>query len=170
MAVSMIALPALLYSNELSAIFVLIGGSDAGIISDYLRLIAPVFGLVAVANIIIAFSNSAFDQALRNIILLAAALLLPPGIGFAVYFCLYHSPIHFAEGRKTLMNLQDRPNHFFLFMSLASAAVLLCILVAQPHKVMDARVIATTFQALSILTIPHMLLPYFTARQTSLLG
>ncbi len=170
MAVSMIALPALLYSAELSAIFTLIGGADAGIISDYLRLVAPVFGLVAIANIIIALSNEAFDQAWRNSILLVAALLLPPGIGFAAYFCLYHSPIHFTEGRKTLMNLQDRPNHFFLYMSLASATAVLCILLTQTHQAMDAKMISTTFQALSILTIPHMLLPLLAARQTSLVG
>lgn len=167
MAISIIALPAMLYSAELSALFVLIGGPGAGVVADYLRLVAPVFGLVAIANILIDFGgeskSEARNQAGRNSALLCAALLLPPGIGFAVYFCLYHSPIHFVEGRKTLMSRQDNPNSFFLFMSLASAAAVVFVLVMQPFQAMDANLIAATFQTLSILTVPHMLLPLFAA-------
>ena len=159
MAISMIALPAILYSSELSALFVLIGGPDAGIISQYLLLIAPVFGLVAAANILIDLTSKAKDKALRNFVLILAALILPPGIGFAVYFCLYHSPIHFSEGHSEFMSEAGIPPHFFLYMSIASAIVLFSIFVAQPLQSIDAKLIATTFQTLSILTVPHMLLP-----------
>lgn len=161
MAVSVIAMPAMLYSAELSALFVLIGGPGAGIMADYLRLLAPVFGLVAIANIFIDFGGETTGQACRNAALLLAALLLPPGIGFAVYFCLYHSPIHFVEGRETLMARQDNPNSFFLLMSIASAAAVFFVLITQPFQAMDAKLIAATFQTLSILTVPHMLLPFF---------
>jgi Brp/Blh family beta-carotene 15,15'-monooxygenase len=160
MPISILALPALFYPAELSAIFVLIGGAGAGIMADYLRLLAPVFGLVAAANIAIDATSNVSHRAWRNASLLLAALLLPPGIGFAIYFCLYHSPIHFVEGRKRLMTQQRRPRHFFLGMSLASASLLLWIIVVQPFEAWDSRLIAATFQTLSILTVPHMLLPF----------
>lgn len=168
MAVSMIALPAIVYPDQLSTLFVLIGGTEAGIISDYLRLVAPVFGLVALAHIIIDLGSNAADRAYRNAILLLATLILPPGIGFAVYFCLYHSPIHFVEGRKTLMAEHGIPRHFFLLMSLASAAAVTCILIAQPLAAMDTKLIATSFQTLSILTVPHMLLAFFGVQKVEL--
>lgn len=170
MPISILALPALFYPAELSSIFVLIGGAGAGAMADYLRLLAPVFGLVAAANIAIEATSNAGHRAWRNASLLLAALLLPPGIGFAVYFCLYHSPIHFAEGRNRLMAQQRRPRHFFLGMSLASAALLLWIIVVQPFETWDAKLIAATFQALSILTVPHMLLPFAARAIKSRLG
>jgi Brp/Blh family beta-carotene 15,15'-monooxygenase len=159
MAISVIALPALLYSAELSALFILIGGANAGTIADYMRLVAPAFGLIAAAKVIIDFGDGKTDQAWRNLLLLAATLLLPPGIGFAIFFCLYHSPKHFAAGRHDLMDQPDNPQRFFLYMSVSSAAVVLCVLLAQPLIPMDERLIVTAFQTLSILTLPHMMLP-----------
>jgi Brp/Blh family beta-carotene 15,15'-monooxygenase len=160
MAISMIALPALLYSSQLSALFILVGGANAGAITDYMRLVAPVFGLIAVAKLIIDFGDGKSDQAWRNLLLLAATLLLPPGIGFAIFFCLYHSPKHFAAGRRDLMNQHDNPQGFFLYMSVSSAAVVLCVLLAHPLITMSERLIVTAFQTLSILTLPHMMLPH----------
>lgn len=164
MAISMITLPVLLYPAELSVFFVLIGGASGGQLVDYLLLIAPVFGLVAVAGVVIDFTSNNAVKGWRNGILLLAALILPPGAGFAVYFCLYHSPMHFSEGRRTLLDGKVHWDKFFLYMSIASAVVVLLVFIAQPFESMNARLIATTFQTLSILTVPHMLLSIFATR------
>lgn len=164
MPVSILALPALLYPSELSAIFTLIGGDSAGVMADYLKLLAPALGLVAIAHVLIDATGDSAHRAWRNAFLLLAALILPPGIGFAIYFCLYHSPIHFVEGRKELMDRQHSPRNFFILMSLASIVVLLWVILFQPFKAWDSALIAATFQTLSILTVPHMLLPFFAAR------
>jgi beta-carotene 15,15'-dioxygenase len=162
MAISMISLPVLLYPESLSIIFVLIGGDSGGQLADLLLLVAPVFGLVAVANILIDFGSAKVIQGWRNLTLLLAALLLPPGVGFAVYFCLYHSPIHFVEGLETLLENGVHSGQFFLYMSAASAVVVVFVFLAQPFESMDSNLIATTFQTLSILTVPHILLSVFT--------
>jgi len=58
------------------------------------------------------------------------------------------------------MNQHDNPQGFFLYMSVSSAAVVLCVLLAHPLIAMSERLIVTAFQTLSILTLPHMMLPY----------
>jgi beta-carotene 15,15'-dioxygenase len=165
MAISMIALPALLYPAELSALLMLVGGNDAQIFSDCLRLVAPVFGLVAIAHIFIDFGEGAIGEATTNTILMIAALMLPPGIGFALYFCVFHSPMHFAEGRATLLDHAGSTNTFYGYMFVACVFVVALVVAFQPHMAMDERLIAASFQTLSILTVPHMLLSYFAGQK-----
>ncbi len=170
MSISMIALPVLFYPVEISALFVLIGGANGDQVADYLILVAPVFSLVAVANVVIDFGSKKAARGWCNAALLLAALILPPGVGFAVYFCLYHSSIHFSEGRKTLLDSEFQFGRFFLAMSAASAAVVMFVFLAQPFESIDSKLIATTFQTLSILTVPHILLSIFTANRVGSLS
>lgn len=165
MSISMIALPVLFYPMEISKLFVLIGGAHGNHLADYLILVAPVFGLVAVANVAIDFGSKKMARGCCNTALLLAALILPPSVGFAVYFCLYHSPLHFSEGRKTLLDSKAHFGRFFLVMSTASAVVVVFVFLAQPFEAMDSKLISTTFQTLSILTVPHILLSLFVANR-----
>ncbi|MGB5484389.1 Brp/Blh family beta-carotene 15,15'-dioxygenase [Parasphingorhabdus sp.] len=159
MAVSVIALPALTYPNELSAIFGLVAGKDASMLTDIVRLIAPLFGLISLILVAIDFADKQTSQAWRNIFLLLSALLLPPAIGFAVFFCLYHSPRHFVEGYSDLLDKQYDQRKFFLFLTLGSGAVYLCVQFVQPHALSHQIQIAAIFQTFAILTVPHFLMP-----------
>ncbi len=170
MSISMIALPVLFYPMEISELFVLIGRANGDHLADYLILVAPVFGLVALANVVIDFGSKKAARGWCNTALLIATLILPPGVGFAVYFCLYHSPIHFSEGRKTLLANEVHFGRFFLAMSTASAVVVMFVFLAQPFESMDSKLISATFQTLSILTVPHIFLSIFTANRVGLLS
>lgn len=165
MAISMIALPSLFYNNQLSDLLSLVSAGNAGFAADYLCLIAPVFGLVATAHVIIDMTEKYFYRAGINTCLLIAALLLPPGVGFAVYFCLFHSPMHFAEGRERLMQSDKPPRNFYPYMVAACAIIVFFVIVTQPYTAINAKFIAATFQTLSILTVPHMLLSSYSAQQ-----
>ena len=159
MAASIIALPALTYPDQLSAIFGLVAGQDASILTDLVRLVAPLFGLVSLVLVAIDFAEKQTGHAWRNILLLASALLLPPAIGFAIFFCLYHSPRHFVEGYRELLDRQYGPRKFFLFLTLGSGAVYLCVHFVQPQAMPSKMHIATIFQTFAILTVPHFLMP-----------
>ncbi|MEM8918692.1 MAG: Brp/Blh family beta-carotene 15,15'-dioxygenase [Pseudomonadota bacterium] len=164
MATSVIALPALIYPEELSRLFTLVAGTDARILTDIVRLIAPLALLISLVFVVIEASEQRSASAFRNAVLLASALLLPPGVGFALFFCLYHSPRHFVEGYDELEGSQLDRRRFFMYLTTASAAVFLLVTFVQPAAMMDQIVIASIFQTLAILTLPHLLLPYLTHR------
>ncbi|MFC4291022.1 Brp/Blh family beta-carotene 15,15'-dioxygenase [Sphingorhabdus arenilitoris] len=170
MAISMIALPSILYPAELALLLSAVAGVEAGMLADSLRLVAPVFGLVAVAHVVIAVSDNAIEIAWRNLTLLLCAFFLPPGIGFAIYFCVHHSPMHFSEGKAQLTSYEGNVNQFYVGMSAACVLAVAFVFIFQPHQMLDKAIVASTFQTLSILTIPHMLLALVTARYVPSFG
>jgi hypothetical protein len=119
---------------------------------------------VALAHVIIDAGDGAAPRACRNLALLLAAIALPPAIGFAVYFCVYHSPMHFAEGKTELLDYDGKEGHFFAAMMIACVFAVAFVFMFQPHHALDKAIVASTFQTLSILTVPHMLLSYLIAR------
>ncbi|WP_373492396.1 Brp/Blh family beta-carotene 15,15'-dioxygenase [Parasphingorhabdus sp.] len=159
MATSVIALPALTYPSQLSAMFGLVVGKNASILTDMARLVAPLFGLISLVLVAIDFAEKQTGQALRNFLLLSSALLLPPAIGFAIFFCLFHSPRHFVEGYRELLDKKYDQGKFFTFLTWGSGAVYLCVHFVQPKAMPDQMLIATIFQTFAILTVPHLLMP-----------
>lgn len=165
LALALLAAPTLLHRAELDAIFIgLTDREGASAVTDGLMLILPVavgLGLISIASL---WQAGRRDQAIGGLTALTGMLLLPPIIGFALYFCLFHSPRHFRESLLTL-KWRGVATWGWVVVPLTLAAGVIAVLVfgSEVRTALPERIMAASFMTLSILTVPHMLVPPFIA-------
>ncbi|WP_426046053.1 Brp/Blh family beta-carotene 15,15'-dioxygenase [Brevundimonas sp. TWP3-1-2b1] len=166
LALALLSAPTLFHRAELDTIFIgLTDRVEATIVTDALMLVLPItigVGLIAVASLWRAGRRA---QALGGLAALTAMIVLPPILGFALYFCLFHSPRHFHESLTTLswVNLRQWWG-VVLPLSLAAGGVAALIFGLELRTALPDRIMAASFMTLSILTVPHMLAPLIAAR------
>ena len=165
-AAAVLAAPTLLHRQELNAIFIgLTNRADAHLVTDGLTLIGPtsvVVGLVAMAAL---WSGGRKSVAAAGLVVLAGMVLLPPIFGFALYFCLFHSPRHLSESLSAVR--LPRGQAWFrviLPLTLAAGAIAAAIYGLQARTGTTDRLIAASFMTLSVLTAPHMMAPMIMRR------
>ena len=166
MPISIITLPALSHPEMLRSIFVMLSGdASAVILVDAMILLAPVATGVATAKIFMDCANGEVSRGIAAICVLSAMVLLPPIAGFSLYFCLYHSPVHFSTGWKQLT--AGRAEYSALMVAgLTIGGLIIAALVytfGQNVSVTD-NLVATAFVTLSILTVPHIVMPSLVSR------
>ncbi|MDP3403762.1 MAG: Brp/Blh family beta-carotene 15,15'-dioxygenase [Brevundimonas sp.] len=160
-ALALLAAPALLHHDALSSIFVaLTGRSEAAAVADLLLVLAPVAAGVAVISVLSLWQAGRRDQAAGAVAAVAGMVLLPPIVGFALYFCLFHSPRHFSDsvmalGRSGLAGW----GRVVVPLTLAAGGIALLVFGAGIPTTLPDRIMAASFMTLSILTVPHMLAP-----------
>ena len=157
-AVALLAAPVVLHTDELRALFVtLTNDPRAALLVDFLILAAPV--AIAVALVGLATVNYRRRSA-EWICALAAMLVLPPVPGFAVFFCLFHSPRHFREGwAKLEPQVQPGAPAWIAAMTVAGFGIAALIFMANSWRGVPAGLLAASMMTLAVLTVPHMLLP-----------
>lgn len=91
-------------------------------------------------------------------------LLLPPVPGFALFFCLIHSPMQFRQhaGFLGLRGLQQWGG-IVVPLSLAGLGIATAVSIENGDASIPANLFATSFMTPSILTVPHMLIPRIAA-------
>lgn len=166
LALALLSAPTLFHRAELDTIFIgLTDRVEATMVTDALTLVLPMaigVGLIAIASL---WQAGRRPQALGGLAALTGMIVLPPLVGFALYFCLFHSPRHFRESLATLSwpNLGDW-GAVVLPLSLAAGAVAVLIFGLELRTALPDRIMAASFMTLSILTVPHMLAPLIAAR------
>lgn len=160
-ALAIIAAPAFGHLAALQAIFVaLTGSAETARLGDGLMLVAPVALAVAGAGLAALVRNGNGDTALAAGCSIGVMIVMPPAIGFALFFCLFHSPRHF---RAALRNLdwhhlrQWAP--VVLPLTLAAMGIVAALYAVGGPGDVAMRAVSATFMALSILTVPHMAVP-----------
>lgn len=159
MAIALLAAPAMLHITELEILFEALSGSrDAALVANVLLLLAPTGVAVASVAIWTLWRGGFPNQAMVGALMLAGMILLPPVVGFALFFCLYHSPRHFgmAMSRIAWAPSAHRAVVLLTFASLGVAAALFAL---EARAELPARVVAASFMTLSLLTVPHMIVP-----------
>lgn len=157
---TLLALPAATHPTAVSAIFTALVGAGGAAIADALALaLVPALPLATLGLARAARALGA--RRLRDTgAALAALALLPPLPGFALFFCVVHSPRHLLEALAELPpRVARRPWRVAVpvtALALAIGAGLHAWLPA--HAVGGARVVASLFALLSVLTAPHLLL------------
>ena len=163
-AVATLSAPALLHHDAVSELFVLLTGDQAAAgVADALLLVAPVAAACALVAIPLLWIRGHRVTAVNAACAITAMILLPPITGFAIYFCLIHSPAHFRAGLEHLGPSTGiaRPTIIATLGGLAIAQAALPFLpVAGPSD----RMFMTSFMTLSILTLPHMAVPLIVRR------
>jgi len=91
---------------------------------------------------------------------LVGMVVLPPVIGFALYFCLFHSPRHFRESLSAL-GWSGFAKWVWVVAALTIAAGTIAALIfgMEVRAAPSDRIMTASFITLSILTVPHMLVP-----------
>lgn len=163
---ALVGLPALSHPKAVASLFETLAGDGNG------ATIAAILAASAVPAIIgsVIFARLTIKQAdlsagLAVLSCLAAALFLPPLVGFAVFFCGLHSPMHFGEAihRSGASTTLKKMIVVLAVVALAcgfAAWFFANIRLLSP----DAALVRTAFVVLSILTVPHFALELFCNR------
>ncbi len=160
-ALALLALPALTHPIALTGLFAAIAGTGASaIIVDLLRSVAPVATMVALAAIGLLWSVGARADALGGSLALVSMAMLPPVIGFALFFCLFHSPLHLHSGLAALSaHAKGQRGATVLLLTLAAIGIANVAFAFGAASPLSERAVAASFTTWSILTLPHMAVP-----------
>ena len=158
MGTALLAAPALTHRVEVRALFASLARTPrAEALADLLALAAPIALLLGVATLARLWRGGARDAALAGACSLAALLILPPLVGFALFFCLCHSPLHL---RAALAERRDgRALASVAWLTLAGLGVCAGVYAVFAGGAVSARLADASFITLSVLTAPHMLVP-----------
>ncbi len=169
-AVALIVTPALRHRADLSIIFAtLTGSSSAAHLGDTMLVVMPVAGLIAVAGAALLWQAGDRVRAVGLAAALVAEALLPPVIGFTIFFCCVHSPYQMRDSIARLQRpTRDALIAIILPLTLVAIALAGLIGAAALRVSLDAGALRASFVTLSVLTLPHMLVPYGVRRYRAL--
>ena len=160
-ALALISAPSLMHGDSLSGLFMTLSGrASAAILADYLLLVAPTMLLLAIAGVAMLWHSGRRRLALSAACALTAMLLLPPVMGFALFFCLVHSPIQFRS-HATALGLRgaDQWGGAVIPLTLGGLGIAIAIFAMGSGQSLADGIFASSFIALSVLTAPHMAVP-----------
>lgn len=166
-AAAIVTAPALLHRDMLADLFVLLtGDSAAAALADLMLLVAPTAGAVALVGLCVMWDAGRRTKALSAGCALAAMLLLPPVPGFALFFCLVHSPLQFRQHAESLgLRGFGQWGPVVVPISVGGLGLAAAVLVLNDQASLTTGLFAGSFMTLSILTVPHMLVPMLARRR-----
>ena len=107
------------------------------------------------------FSHNDKQSALEVLACIAAALLLPALVAFAVFFCGLHSPRHMADAlRETGALSSIKKAAIIAAVSALSLGLGVLMFLYQGDVPADMGVIRSAFILISTLTVPHFILEH----------
>nr|WP_237452420.1 beta-carotene 15,15'-dioxygenase, Brp/Blh family [Qipengyuania citrea] len=159
LALATICAPGLLNLAQLEDLFaILVPGGAGEAAAQALRLLAPASLLVAAIAILRLWQLGGAVPAVQAIATLAGMLVLPPLIGFALYFCALHSPTQFRAAHQSLPQTA-RPLFHAAAATLGAFALAAVLFLMAGGTSLPSRAVAATFVTLAVLTVPHTLMP-----------
>jgi Brp/Blh family beta-carotene 15,15'-monooxygenase len=161
MALAFLSAPSLLHSASLARLFAVLSNEAAArLLVDLMVLIAPTMIMLAIAGAGMLWQAGERKRALSAGCGLAAMLVLPPVHGFALFFCLVHSPIQFGDHSRALgLHGLRQWGATVIPLTLGGLGIAVAIFALNRGAVITQDVFAASFVALSVLTAPHMLVP-----------
>lgn len=165
MAAALLCAPSFGHIEDMASLFVaLTGAPEAATLAEIMRLVAPVAMAVAAVALVALRQRGEHALALAGAAALAGMTFLPPAIGFAAFFCLFHSPRHFRAAVSGLADLDPgRRRLIAAALTLAALGIAALLFASEMRGDASARLVASSFMTLSILTVPHMAVPVIMA-------
>lgn len=160
-AAAIVSAPSILHLDALRGLFALLTGDAAAAgLADMLLLVAPAATAVALVGWVLLWQAGQRALAVSASCAVASMLLLPPVPGFALFFCLVHSPMQFRQ-HAGLLGLRGfrQWGGIVVPISLAGLGIAAAIFFENGDASIPANLFVTSFMTLSILTVPHMLMP-----------
>jgi len=151
----------LFHRSEVDSIFEVLIGSDTELVWLFLQAVG-VLTIVLIPYVILSKSKQERTAASVEVIgLLALFAIVPPLLGFAIYFCGVHSVRHFKHmGTMLKSTLQQfQVTRTTVIFSLVTWAVGLLVLANQSSSIgLEPALLQVIFIGLAALTVPHMIL------------
>ena len=166
-AIALLSAPTLFHHAAMEKLFVLLtGDANAAVLADTLLLVAPAAAACALLAILLLWLGGHRATAVNAACALVAMVMLPPIIGFAIYFCLIHSTTHFRAGLNRLAPATGVVR-LTIVASLGGLGIALALFQFLPIGDPSSRLFSATFMTLSVLTLPHMAVPQMLRRLAS---
>lgn len=163
MAIATLTAPTLRHLAELEDAFVALSGTEAArVVAQFMLLLAPASLAIATVTIVRLCQLGLRTQAVAATVTLAGIMLLPPVIGFALFFCIYHSPRHLRSAWWALSGTSSR-SHVVAGLTAAAFAISAILFLLEARTDLTSQAIAASFMTLSVLTVPHMAVPMLLA-------
>jgi Brp/Blh family beta-carotene 15,15'-monooxygenase len=147
--------PALAYRTEVSRIFDLVAGTDTQIVSRCLR--GPVAMSWAAYRLAVGPAG-----ALRDAAAVTLFVMVPPLHAFSSYFALVHTP----RGLASVSVRQQASTGALVALSVLGWGAGYLLWRREPDLQASDRTTRAAFRLLSALTVPHMLLQWWSGRRT----
>jgi beta-carotene 15,15'-dioxygenase len=166
---ALVALPALSHPHEVAEIFTWLTSSHTG--STISALLACAAVPAALGSLVFAFwayRNDELQNAIDVGACIIAAMVLPPLVAFAIFFCGLHSPRHMAEAWRESAGIPlVKKGAIIVAVFALSIAIGVLLFVRQGELRVEAGIIRTAFMLISILTVPHFVLEHFKSARTA---
>ena len=146
------------HPEAVSMLFVGMSDARAQVIVDVIIAAAPVTLLVTAVGIWAAWHEGSRHWATAMVLCLGLLILLPPVIGFALFFVFLHSPRHLDQTRVLLSDLTVI-QWWTIGGALSGVAIIGWIALQHllpPHA--DATLTTGAFQLLAAVALPHLVL------------
>jgi len=159
---ALVALPALASPDDVARIFATLTGSDKGaVIAALLGAASVPAALGSLVFAYWAFRHDDTQSALDVLSCIAAALVLPPLMAFALFFCGLHSPRHMADALRETGDLSHLKKTAIICAVFAlSLGLGVLMFLFQGAIPTDMGIIRTAFILISTLTVPHFILEH----------
>ncbi|OBX18046.1 hypothetical protein A9995_13580 [Erythrobacter sp. QSSC1-22B] len=143
------------HPDAVAAIFAAMSSEAAGaVVSRGFLLLAPVTILVAAVGLAVTARTVCWHRPALFAGLIAALFVLPPLVGFALFFCAFHTPRHMIGIRRELS--RHAPLRLVLIGAGLSGLAVLIGLVFAPQLLSGGVLSAAAgFQLLAALALPH---------------
>lgn len=162
MAIALLSAPALLHMPQLEQLFIALSGrNEAALVANIMLLLAPMSLALASVSIWSLWQTGYHDQAVAGVLMMIGMIVLPPVIGFALFFCLYHSPRHLKVALARV-NSSQCSQLVVPLVTLAALGIAAALFAGAVRADLPARLVAASFMTLSVLTMPHMIVPAIT--------
>ncbi len=160
--VGLLTLPAFAHHDEVAGIYRTLAGTGGGVVGDVQSWLGPVAIVAMLIGAALALRRRPTD-ALEILLATALALVAPPLIFFALYFCALHSARHlrhgFAEERGS-GRLAVLITVAYTVIPIVAVGILTAVFVgdfAPGGSLADGWIIRLVFIGLAALTVPHMM-------------
>lgn len=163
LGLTIVAIPAVAYQQETASILAMLAPAEwAQGLAQAMTLIALMMGSLALCLLVAGWVAKRVPHivVVEFIALVIIALVTPPLVYFALYFCVAHSPKHLQDSREELgltwrgLCLRALP---IWLVTILGALIAFAIIPAAPLAP-QAATLQIIFIGLAALTIPHMLL------------
>ena len=160
--VGLLTLPAFAHHDEVAGIYRTLAGTGGGVVADVQSWLGPVAIVAMLIGAALALRRRPTD-ALEILLATTLALVAPPLIFFALYFCALHSARHlrhgFAEERGG-GRLAVLITVAYTVVPIAAVGILTAVFVgdfAPGGSLAGGWIIRLLFIGLAALTVPHMM-------------
>ena len=159
---SIVLIPAMHWQDVSVLFMMLTGGVDVEILGQVMRYLGIGWGILFVVFSVMVLRGKQDKFSLTELYLTAMfVVILPPLVGFAIYFCAIHSRKHFQLiWQKLWQTKNGKPMVKLAIIFTAVSWVMMATAIALGTGIgsFDEAVIRAVFIGLSCLTIPHMML------------